>query len=243
MAMFTHSILNLSNEEQLKKWGPLASKFQIHGCYAQTEIGHGSNVAGLETEAVFDPKTDEFVINTPIETATKWWPGDMGRYSNYALVFAQLIIVDENGDRNSYGVCPFIVPIRCPDTHKWLKGIKSGDIGSKFGYNSKDNGWLTFDHVRIPRDHMLQKFISVDRDGSVSINGDLRVLYSTMMLIRQSLICWTKYYLAKALTIAIRYSIVRRQFKNISGRKEETQLLDYQTQQQKLFPIVARMFA
>lgn len=32
-----------------------------------------------------------------------------------------------------------------------MPGVKSGDLGPKLGYNSKDNGWLTFDHVRIPR--------------------------------------------------------------------------------------------
>ena len=64
----------------------------ILGCYAQTEIGHGSNVAGLETTAVFQHDTDEFLINTPTITATKWWPGDMGRYANFALVYARLII-------------------------------------------------------------------------------------------------------------------------------------------------------
>ena len=70
----------------------MASTLEIHGCYAQTEIGHGSNIAGLETKAVFDIKTDEFVIHTPCLTATKWWPGEMGRYANFALVFAQLIL-------------------------------------------------------------------------------------------------------------------------------------------------------
>lgn len=43
--------------------------------------------------------------------------------------------------------------------------------------------------------------------------------------------------------IGVRYSIVRRQFRNISGQKQETKLLDYQTQQMKLFPIIAMMFA
>lgn len=51
----------------------------IMGCYAQTEIGHGSDVSGLETTAIYDKRTDEFVINTPSITATKWWPGEMGR--------------------------------------------------------------------------------------------------------------------------------------------------------------------
>ena len=33
-----------------------------------------------------------------------------------------------------------------------MPGVKSGDIGPKFGYNGKDNGWMTFDKVRIPND-------------------------------------------------------------------------------------------
>ena len=35
----------------------------------------GTYVRGLETTATFDVKTQEFVINTPTLTATKWWPG------------------------------------------------------------------------------------------------------------------------------------------------------------------------
>lgn len=38
-----------------------------------------------------------------------------------------------------------MVQIRSLDTHLPLKGVKVGDLGTKFGYNSKDNGWLMFD--------------------------------------------------------------------------------------------------
>lgn len=91
-----------------------------------------------------------------------------------------------------------------------MKGIQCGDIGPKLGYIGKDNGWLTMDKVRIPRENMLQRFISVDREGAVSIQGDLRVLYSTMLMIRVMLIANARSYLAKSLTIALRYSVVRR---------------------------------
>ena len=101
----------------------MALNYEIHGCYAQTEIGHGSNVAGLETIAVFDKETDEFVISTPTMTSTKWWPGELGSLANFALVFAQLIIKDEDGESNSYGVVPFMVPIRDRDSHKHLPGV------------------------------------------------------------------------------------------------------------------------
>lgn len=102
-------------------------------------------------------------------------------------------------------------------------------MGPKLGYTGKDNGWATFDEVRIPRDHMLQKFVSVDREGTFSVKGDMRELYGVMMFVRTGMLIKTRLFLSRALTIAIRYSVVRRQFKNISGRNEETQLIDYQT--------------
>lgn len=203
--MFTLIINIAGTVEQKEHWIPLCKKLRLLGCYAQTELGHGSNVAGLETTATFDQETDEFVIHTPTITATKWWPGEMGRTANWAIVFAQLVI-----DDNQLSPAPFLVQIRETDTHMPCKGIKCGEMGPKLGWNSKENGWLSFDHVRIPRSQMLSKFVSVDREGSFSIEGDLRVLYATMMGIRSMLIEQAPYQLSVALTIAIRYSCVRR---------------------------------
>lgn len=69
--MFVPAIKGQGTEEQQQKWLPLAYKMQIIGCYAQTELGHGSNVQGLETTATFDPQTDEFIINSPTLTSSK----------------------------------------------------------------------------------------------------------------------------------------------------------------------------
>lgn len=40
-------------------------------------------------------------------------------------------------------------------------GITLGDIGPKFGFDSIDNGFLRFNHVRIPRENMLMKYAQV----------------------------------------------------------------------------------
>ena len=69
--MFVPAIKGQGTEEQQQKWLPLAYKMQIIGCYAQTELGHGSNVQGLETTATFDPDKDEFVIHSPTLTSSK----------------------------------------------------------------------------------------------------------------------------------------------------------------------------
>lgn len=222
-SMFCLCLEKLTTDEQAKKWVPLAKSMRITGAYAQTELGHGSDIAGLQTTATFDEATDEFIINTPTIQATKFWPGDLGFFSSHAIVFAKLII-----DENKYGVHPFLVQLRDTDTWKFVKGVKAGDIGPKFGYHSKNNGWCTFDNVRIPRDQMLMRYTQVEKDGTFSIAGDVRALYSIMMDIRVQLVGHSNDYLERALTIALRYSVIRRQFKNnLSNSKMETKLLDY----------------
>jgi acyl-CoA oxidase len=81
----------------------------ILSCYGQTEIGHGTDVQGLKTTATYDKAKKEFIIHTPSPDATKWWPGDMGRTANYALIVAKIIIPDEDGEVNDYGLGMFMV--------------------------------------------------------------------------------------------------------------------------------------
>ena len=124
------------------------------------------------------------------------------------MVFARLII-----DKNDYGVQPFLVQLRDVTTFKHKKGVNTGDLGTKFGYNSKDNGWARFNQVRIPRTDMMMGLTSVEQDGTFSITGDLRVLYTVMMTIRMIIVRDSGIALLIGTTIAIRYNSVRRQFK------------------------------
>lgn len=54
-----------------------------------------------------------------------------------------------------YGVQPFMVQVREVETHKPLPGIDMGDIGPKIGYNTKENGYMIFNDVRIPRTNLV----------------------------------------------------------------------------------------
>jgi len=69
-----------------------------------------------------------------------------------------------------------------------MPGVKAGDIGPKVGYNSKNNGWSSFDNVRIPRENMPMKFAEVDREGNFSVIGDPRDLFSSMTAIRLQIV-------------------------------------------------------
>ena len=48
-----------------------------------TEVHHGSNVAALQTEAVLDKTTNEWVISTPDDGALKWWALCVLLYGSY----------------------------------------------------------------------------------------------------------------------------------------------------------------
>lgn len=74
-SMFLYTLANLTSEKQRDEWLEKAWNFNIIGTYAQTELGHGTFLRGLETTATFDEITQEFIINTPKLSSYKWWPG------------------------------------------------------------------------------------------------------------------------------------------------------------------------
>jgi acyl-CoA oxidase len=235
--MFIPTIESQGTDEQKAKWLPPANDLRIFGAYAQTELGHGTFLRGLETTATYDPKTEEFVLNSPTRTSIKWWPGGLGHFTTHAIVVADLITQGK-----SRGVHPFIVQLRSLEDHTPLPGITVGDIGPKFGYNHNDNGFVEFKNVRIPRDQMLMKFAQVGRDGRYSKPASEKLAYGTMVFVRSFLVRYGADSLSRACTIATRYSAVRRQ-SQIREDKPEVQILDFVTQQYKLFPLIATSYA
>ena len=232
--MFYSTVANLGTDEQAAKWLPMIRDLKMTGCYAQTELGHGSFVPGIETTATFDKQTQEFIIHSPTITSIKFWPGDMSRFSNHAIVFAKLIV-----DGKALGVHAFMVQTRNLQTWEPLPGIEMGDIGPKFGYNSKDNGYMLFKQVRIPRSNMMTRFVEIDSQGQLQLKGDLRALYGIMLETRIWICGNAPQSLAQGLLIATRYAVVRRQFATVEGSKQERKLMDYQTHMFKFAPLVA----
>jgi len=69
--MFLPAILNHGTSDQQAEWISRAWNCNIIGTYAQTELGHGTYIRGLETTATYDPKTKEFILNSPNLTSYK----------------------------------------------------------------------------------------------------------------------------------------------------------------------------
>ncbi|GMH24722.1 hypothetical protein Nepgr_026565 [Nepenthes gracilis] len=241
------SVINLGTKKHRDKYFDGIDNLEYLGCFAMTELHHGSNVQGLQTVATFDPITDEFVIDTPNDGAIKWWIGNAAVHGKFATVFAKLMLPthDVKG-LSDMGVHAFIVPIRDLRTHQVLPGIEVHDCGHKIGLNGVDNGALRFRSVRIPRDNLLNRFGDVSRDGKYSsnlptINKRFAATLGELVGGRVGLASSSVGVLKIAVTIAIRYSLLRQQFG--PPKQPEISILDYQSQQHKLMPMLASAYA
>ena len=240
--LFGAAVLHLGTEEHHTRWLPGIMSLDIPGCFAMTEIGHGSDVASIATTATYDPETEEFVIHTPFKAAWKDYIGNAAKDGLAAVVFAQLITKGVN-----HGVHALYVPLRDPQTHEFLPGIGGEDDGVKGGLNGIDNGRLHFDHVRVPRANLLNRYGSVKPDGTYSspIASPGRRFFTMLGTLVQGRVSLDGAATAAsklALTTAIRYASERRQFNASSATAEEV-LLDYQRHQRRLLPRLATVYA
>jgi acyl-CoA oxidase len=215
--------------------------FELPGCFAMTETGHGSDVQSLGTTATYDPDRQEFVVHTPHEAARKDYIGNAGRDGRMAVVFAQLVT-----QGTSHGVHALLVPIR-DEAGRPCPGVTLEDCGPKAGLNGVDNGRITFDHVRVPREALLDRYGRVAPDGTYTspIEHPTRRFFTMVGALvrgRISVAGSAGSATKNALTIAVRYGDVRRQFAR-PGAGEEVVLLDYLAHQRRLLPALATTYA
>jgi acyl-CoA oxidase len=239
--LFGGAVQHLGNETHHEKYLADIASGKLLGCFAMTESGHGSNVQAVETTATYDGDAEEWVIHTPTQSARKDYIGNAARDGRMAVVFAELTVGDEE-----HGVHALLVPIR-DDEGNVMDGVTIEDDEDKLGLQGVDNGRISFDHVRVPRENLLDRYATVGSDGLYQspIENKNRRFFTTIGTLVQGRISVSGAALSatkSSLVIAVRYANRRRQF-GPPDSKDEALLMDYRGHQRRLLPRLATTYA
>ncbi len=144
-------ILDFGTEAQLGKYvRPLAKGEQL-GCFALSEPSTGSDAAAMTCTAKKDG--NDFIIN-----GTKNWITN-GPEADVCVLFAQ-----QDTSKGHRGVSAFVHPMTLP-------GIVRGKKEDKLGICGSPTCSLTYDGVRLSREHLLDKEGSGFKVAMCTLNG------------------------------------------------------------------------
>jgi acyl-CoA oxidase len=238
--LFGGAIYQLGTKRHHDLYLDATGKTELLGCFAMTETGHGSNVNGLETTATYNHDTRSLTVHTPTVRAGKEYIGN-ALHSSMAAVFCQLIVNGKN-----HGIHTVLVPMRNAEG-ELLPGVTVEDIGYKIGLNGVDNGRIWFNQVEVPVANLLDKFGGINANGlyESEIDKPSKRFFSMLGALvggRVNIALGANVGAKKALAIAIKYALKRRQFPS-ADESVETLILDYPTHQERLFPLIAKTFA
>jgi alkylation response protein AidB-like acyl-CoA dehydrogenase len=136
-SLVCHGIYTFGTEEQKQAFlVPLASGEKL-GAYSLTESQAGSDPSNMRCTAVYDPATDEYVIN-----GVKAWVTS-GPNADYIVLFA--MTAPSQGHR---GISAFI-------TDTSLPGFSPGKVEPKLGIRASHTSELVFEDYRLPAWHRL----------------------------------------------------------------------------------------
>ena len=123
------------NDEQRGRFLPKLVSGDFVGALAMSEVGAGSDVVSMRTQAV--KKGDRYILN-----GGKMWITN-GPTADVIVVYAKT-----DPDRKQHGITAFLV-------EKGMKGFSIAQKLDKLGMRGSDTGELVFEDVEIPEENVL----------------------------------------------------------------------------------------
>ena len=135
--MFVQALEKFGTEEQKNRFYPRIAEEGFYTAFALTEPCAGSDPASAKTTAIYDPATDEYVLNGNKCFITG------GKRADAIIVFA---LTDPS--MGAKGMSAFIV-------EKGMPGFSIGKIEDKMGIRCSETAELFFDDCRVPKANLI----------------------------------------------------------------------------------------
>jgi glutaryl-CoA dehydrogenase len=163
-----YAIHRFGSEEQKQQWLPRMASGEIIGCFGLTEPDHGSDPAGMRTNAKRDGT--DWVL-----TGRKMWITN-GSVAGVAVVWA----------RTDDGVRGFVVPTDAP-------GFSAPEIKHKWSLRASVTSELVLDGVRLPADAVLPEATGLRGPLSCLSHARYGIVWGAMGAARSSFECALDY--------------------------------------------------
>src|SRR5580692_2029726 len=204
--------------EQIGEWLPLmfGTPDDVKlGAFCSSEPDAGSDVGSIRTRAIYDEKTDEWVIN-----GVKTWA------TNGGIANVHVVVASVDPELGSRGQASFIVPPGTP-------GLSMGQKFRKHGIRASHTAEVVLDDVRVPgrclvgtRERLEERLARV-REGQ---RGGEQAAMKTFEASRPSVAAMAVGVARAAVEFAAEYSRERTQFGRPIGQNQGVafQLADMQ---------------
>ncbi len=144
-SLVMYPIVSYAQSDTIRqKYVPYLASGQYIGCFGLTESNHGSDPGGMETKAIYDAGTDEYVLN-----GNKAWITN----APIADVFVIWAKTKMTGSRTSDNdgndvICGYIVDQGTP-------GLTVHTIDGQFSLRASCTDMIHLENVRVPKSHQL----------------------------------------------------------------------------------------
>ena len=138
-------LILFGTEEQKRKWLPDLATGKLVGAFCLTEPEAGSDAGSLKTTAVYDEKTDEYVLN-----GTKQWISN-GGFASFFTVFARIPGSAEGKDPQKEIVCFAVVT----NPEGTLPGLARGPEEKKLGLCASSTCQIILENCRVPAFNLI----------------------------------------------------------------------------------------
>ncbi|KAF7968691.1 hypothetical protein HWV62_29700 [Athelia sp. TMB] len=191
--------------------------------FCLTEIGHGLDVANLETTVELLPN-GTLLLNTPTPSAAKFMPPTIPAGAPcIAVVWAKLIV-----DREDRGIHPFLVPLN--DGKIMCPGVTAKLLPHRNGTRPVNHALTSFNNVVLPASALLDSTEHLDRN--VFMASLFRVAVGSIALGTTA-----ASILRVVASIGARYSLRRTVIGNSST---PSPIINFRTQQIPIFTALAQ---
>lgn len=140
-SLVMYPIVSYAQSDSIRqKYVPFLASGQYIGCFGLTESNHGSDPGGMETKAIYDAGTGEFILN-----GSKAWITN-APIADVFIIWAKT--AGSNNDDESNQIHGYIVENGTP-------GLTTSTIEGKFSLRASCTGMIYMENVRVPKSHQL----------------------------------------------------------------------------------------